>query len=71
MINHLIHEYRQTCFFAFLEYVYSFWVITWMEGVNNFQVAKVQPRYICLIFRQFQHDIAYKSVAYKKKRVLS
>ena len=23
---------------------YYFWMITWMENVNNFQIAKIQPQ---------------------------
>ena len=41
-----------------------------MKNVNNFQIAKVKPRVLlstCLIFCQFQSDVAYKSVAYKNK----
>ena len=44
-----------------------------MKNVNNCQIAKIQPQSvssICLIFYQFQPDVAYKSVAYKKKHVL-
>ena len=40
-----------------------------MKNVDNFQIAKVQPRMflnICLIFCQFQPAVAYKSVTYKK-----
>ena len=44
-----------------------------MKNVNNFQIAKVQPqglRTICLIFFcQFEPGVAYKGVAYTKKRV--
>ena len=47
-----------------------FWIITWMKNVNNFQVAKVQPKdffSICLFFFcQFHPGVAYKGVAYKK-----
>ena len=54
---------------------YYFWMITWMKKVNNFQIAKVQPQGVAqhlveIAFRQFQPSVAYKSVAYKKKRVL-
>ena len=42
-------------------------MITWMKNVTGFQIEKVQG--ICLIFCQFQPGAAYKSVAYKKKRV--
>ena len=44
-----------------------------MKNVNNFQAANFRPQglllSICLIFRQFQLDFAYSSVAYKIKRV--
>ena len=43
-----------------------------MKNVNNFQIEKVQLQgllSIYLIFCQFQPGVAYKSVAYKKKRV--
>ena len=45
-----------------------------MKKANNFQIAKVQSQdfegsVFCLIFCQFQPGVAYKSVAYKKKRV--
>ena len=43
-----------------------------MKKVNNFQKAKVQPQGVlsfCLMFCHVQPDIAYKRVAYKKKRV--
>ena len=30
--------------YYFLEYVVLLWMITWMKNVNNFQIAKVQPR---------------------------
>ena len=35
-------------------------MITWMKNLNNFQIAKVQPPSICLIFCQFQPSVAYK-----------
>ena len=40
-------------------------MITWVKNVNNFRIAKFY-----LIFCQFQPGIAYKSAAYKKKRVV-
>ena len=46
---------------------------TWMKNVNNFQKTKVQSQgvaSISLIFCQCQTRVTYKSVAYKKKRVL-
>ena len=50
-----------------------FWMITWIKNVNNFQIAKVQSQGVTQLllnsFFQFQPDVAYKSVAYKKKRV--
>ena len=48
-------------------------MITWVKNVNNFQIAKVQSQgviSICLLFCQFQPGVAYKSAAYKKKRVI-
>ena len=45
----------------------------WVKNANNFQIAKVQPKVllsICLFFCQFQLDVAYKSVAYKKSAYL-
>ena len=45
-----------------------------MKGVNNFQIAKVDPQDvlgICMNFCQFQPGVAYKSVAYKKSVLLS
>ena len=44
-----------------------------MKKTNDFQIVKVQPQVLlsfCPIFGQFQPGVAYKSVAYKKKRVL-
>ena len=44
-----------------------------MKKASNFQIAKVQPQgvgWLLLNFCQFQPNVAYKSVAYKKKRVL-
>ena len=38
---------------------YYFRMITWMKNLNNYEITKVQPQ-----------DVAYKSVAYKKKRVI-
>ena len=38
--------------------------------MDDFQIAKVKPWVLlstCLIFFQFQLDVAYKSVAYKNK----
>ena len=43
-----------------------------MKNVNNFQIAKVQPRGVAqhfLTFCQFQPGVGYKSVAYKKKLI--
>ena len=43
-----------------------------MKKPNNFQITKVQPLVLLsfsLIFCQLQSGVAYKSVAYKKKRV--
>ena len=40
--------------------------------MNNFQIAKVQPRVLLSIFvnfDQFQSGVAYKGVACKKKRL--
>ena len=48
-------------------------MLSWMKNVNNCQIAKIQPQSVSsigLIFYQFQPDVAYKSVAYKKKHVL-
>ena len=61
------YEYRHTCSFAHMSY--CFWMITWMKNVNNFQIAKVQPRGVAL--HQVQPGVAYKSVAYKKVCILS
>ena len=45
-------------------------MIMWMENVNNFQTANVQPQgvaRICLtFFCQSKPSVAYKRVAYKK-----
>ena len=43
-----------------------------MKKENNFQIAKVQPQGVAnflLFFCQFKPGVAYKSVAYKNKRV--
>ena len=57
MINRMNTD---TCSFDyFVEYVHYVWMITWIKNVNNFQIAKVQPQ-----------GVAYKSVAYKKRRVV-
>ena len=44
-----------------------------MKEANNFQIAKVQPQglpwLLLEFFCQFQPGVAYKSVAYEKKRV--
>ena len=43
-----------------------------MKKANNSQIAKFQSQGVAqvyLIFCQFQPSVAYKSVAYKKKRV--
>ena len=49
-------------------------MIMWVKNANNFQIAKVQPKLllsICLFFFcQFQPDVAYNSVAYKKSAYL-
>ena len=29
---------------VFKNIFYYFWMITWIKNVNNFQIAKVQPR---------------------------
>ena len=46
-------------------------MISWMKNVNNFQIAKkfslVLLLTICLIFWKFQPDVAYESVACKRK----
>ena len=45
-----------------------------MKNMNNFQMAKVKPQVllsICFNFYQFQPSVAYKSAAYKTKRVRS
>ena len=47
MINRIISLIQTLLFFAyFLEYSmsYSFWMITQMKNMNNFQIAKVQPQ---------------------------
>ena len=44
---------------------YYSWLISWLENANNLQLSKVQAS-ICLIFCQFQPDVAYKSVTNKK-----
>ena len=44
-----------------------------MKNVNNFQISKVQPQgvaYHLLNFCQFPPGVAYKSVAYIKRRVI-
>ena len=41
---HLIEPDAHACFFAnFSEYLLLFWTITWMNKVNNFQIAPGQP----------------------------
>ena len=43
------------------------------EECEKIQIAKIQPRgvaqHLLDFFCQFQRDVTYKSVAYKKKRV--
>ena len=48
---------------------YYFWMITWVKNMNNFQIENIQPQGIAHLlfgFFQFQPDVAYKIVAYKK-----
>ena len=48
-------------------------MVTSMTKVNNFQIANVQPHGVasfCLFLLQFQPGVAYKRVAYKKKRIV-
>ena len=71
VINNIISLKRTHLFFAhfFLLFPTTFYMITWMKKVNNFQIAKFSLRVllnICLIFCKFQPDIAFKIVAYKK-----
>ena len=40
-----------------------------MKKMNNFQIESSASE-CCLIFRQFQSNVTYKSFAYKKNRVL-
>ena len=50
-----------------------FWIITWINKATNFQKQKFSLRVLlrfCMIFCQFQPGVAYKSVAYIKKRVI-
>ena len=54
-----------------LEYVLLFLDDTVNKEMNNFQIARVQPRDValslcCFLFCQFQPCVAYKSVAYKE-----
>ena len=45
-----------------------------MKKVNSFEIEKVQAQSLlsfCLIFRQFQSVVAYKSVAYKNSVYLN
>ena len=37
-----------------------------MKKANNFQLAKVQPQGVRLIFCQIQPCVAYRSAAYRK-----
>ena len=71
VINHIRASNRHTNFLSIFQIIfYFFWMIMRMKKVNNFQIAKVQPRHVaqfCFIFCQFQPDVAYKSVAYKKR----
>ena len=66
--NFINLENRHICFIAHcLEYG-LFWMIMSMKKVNNYQIAKVQAQgvaQLCLIFCQFQPDVAYKVVGYK------
>ena len=44
-------------------------MITWMKkAASGFQIENFSLS-VCLIFRQLQLGVAYKSVAYKKNRV--
>ena len=45
--SHHINSFKQTylLFIKFLKYLlYYFWMKTWMKKVNNFLLAKVQPK---------------------------
>ena len=45
MINSIISWIPTHLFFClYLEHAILFWAITWIKGVNNFQIAKVQPQ---------------------------
>ena len=66
-INH-ITSVKQTHFFKNI--FFYFWMIPWIKKTKNFQITKVQPQGVAELllnfFSQFQSDLAYKSVAYKK-----
>ena len=74
MFNRVISWILAHLFFClFFRICPFFWMMAWMKNVNNFQITKIQSWVllnICLIFGQFQPGVAYKSFAYKKKRVL-
>ena len=45
----------------------------WMTKTNNSQIVKIQSQVLLsfrFIFCQFQPGVAYKSVAYRKRRLL-
>ena len=46
-------------FCSFSRMSYYFWMITWVENVNNCKIANLQPQGICLVFIK----IAYKNNA--------
>ena len=64
-----ITSLKQTHFYV-LEYSSYSWMIPWMKKVNNFTFNLRMLLSFCLIFRQFQTDVVYKSVAFKRKRVM-
>ena len=69
-INHITSlKWAHLFFIYFSEYFLFFLDNDVMKNVNNFQIAKVQPRVllsICLIFCQFQLGVGCKIVAYVK-----
>ena len=76
MINHII-SWIQTDLFFCLRFRFCPIIIGWLRGWRMWIIFKWQKFSLrvllsfCLIFCQFQPDVAYKSVAYKKKRELA
>ena len=72
-INHITSLNRRTCFLhIFKNIFYYIWMITWMKKPHNFLIAKLSLSTLfsfCSIFCQFQLGVAYKCIAYKKKRL--